>query len=202
MDEPAPHYHVELKSFPHVARAFNLDRATLDARFISPFVAGDPIEYDDRRWPADKTKLTVFEGQEVSDANRGLGRGWGEVTRRSRDVTDAVLAEIHRGAEARPEVQSLQVAITEVATGPDGITLADAIALAVAAQPAWRASEQLSLAEQAVWEMLHRDRLEMLAEGGLPVPPEGWQAVVLSWAQWAAETEEPVRLRIPASEAD
>jgi len=196
MTEQAPRYHVELKSFPHVARAFNLDRATLDSRFVGPFAAGEMIEYDDRRWAADRTKLTVFEGDEVSEGARGLGRGWGEVTRRSRDVTDTVLAEIHRGAEARPEVEALKDAIDEVAGGPDGIGLSDAIALACAAQPGWRASEQLALAEQAVWEMLHQGRLEMLDADAAPVAPGDWQAVVLSWTQWAAAgPEEPVRLR-------
>jgi hypothetical protein len=194
MTDPAPSYHVELKSFPHVARVFNLDRATLDTEFLKPFVAGEMIEYGDHRWAADKTKLTVFEGDAVGPA-RGLGLRWGEVTRRARDVTEDVLAEIHRGAEARPEVEALKLAIAEVATGQEGIELPDAIALAAAAQPGWRASEQLSLAEQAVWEMLHRGRLEMLGADGEPVPQEGWQPVVLSWTQWAAGADSPVRLR-------
>ena len=56
-------------------------------------------------------------------------------------------------------------------------------ALAGAAHPGWRASEQLSLAEQAVWEMLHHERLEMLA-GGEPVAREQWQEVVLRWSTW------------------
>jgi hypothetical protein len=199
MTAPEPRYHVELKAFPHVARAFNLDRATLDTQFLAPFVAGDPIEYDDRRWPAEKTKLTVFEGAELDAGDRGLGRGWGEVTRRGRNVTDAVLAEIHRGADARPEVAALQAVIAEVAIGGDGIGLPDAIALAAAAQPGWRASEQLSLAEQAVWEMLHRGWLEMIGSDGAPVAADGWQPVVLSWAQWSVGADDPVRLRATAA---
>ena len=35
------------------------------------------------------------------------------------------------------------------------------MALAAAAHPQWRASQQLELAEQAVWEMLHQGRLAM-----------------------------------------
>jgi hypothetical protein len=194
MADRAPCYHVELKSFPHVARAFNLDRETLDRRFLSPFAAGEIIECDDRRWAAERTRLTVFEGEAVGDAARGLGRGWGEVTRGGREVTDAVLAEIQRGAGARTEVEALGRAIAEVAARPGGIALPDAIALASAAQPGWLASEQLSLAEQAVWELLHRRRLEMLGADGSPVPQERWQGFVLSWAQWAG-AEEPVRLR-------
>src|SRR5579875_3774102 len=173
-------YHVELKSFPNVARVFNIDRETLDRRFVTPFVAGETIEYDDRRWAADRTTLTIYEGEAVSAASRGLGRGWGEVTRRCHDVTDAVLAEIRRGVQARPEVEALKTAIAEVAAGDEGIMLTDAIALAAAAQPGWRASEQLGLAEQGVWEMLHQGRLEMVEEDGAPVAPERWQAIVLS----------------------
>ena len=162
-----PVYHLELRSFPHVARAFNLDRETLDTSFVKPWVAGEMIDYDDRRWRAESTRLKVLEGSEPVRAELGLGRGWGEATRRARDVTDAVIAEIRRGADARPEVESLKVAIAEVARGGGrDLAFGDVIALAGAAHPLWRASEQLSLAEQAVWEMLHQRRLEMLAGGG------------------------------------
>lgn len=198
MTEAAPRYHVELKAFPHVARAFNLERAALDRRFVGPWVAGEMIEYDERRWSPEKTKLTVLEGPEVSAAERGLGRGWGEVTRRSRDVTDAVVAEIRRGAEARPEVEELKAALAEVAA-ERALTFPDAVALAVGAQPLWRASEQLALAEQAVWEMLHQRRLLMLDAAGEPVASDGWQSIVLSWATWAGSDGTGARLRAPAA---
>ncbi|HLI61087.1 MAG TPA: hypothetical protein VKV21_15600 [Solirubrobacteraceae bacterium] len=188
-------YHVELKSFPHVARAFNLDRATLEGRFLEPFAAGRAIAFGDRRWSAERTKLTVFEGRPVSDAARGLGRGWGEVTRHGQEVTEAVLAEMRRHSGARPDVESLQAAVAEVAARPEGIDLSDVVALAAAAQPGRRASDQLALAEQAVWELLHRRRLEMLDADGAAVPAERWEAFVLSWAQRAGGTEPPVRLR-------
>jgi hypothetical protein len=191
----APVYHLEMRSFPHVARVFNLDRETLDTRFVKPWKAGEMIDYDDRRWAPDKTKLTVFEGAELSVAARGLGRGWGEVTRSSRDVTETVVAEISRGADARPDVDALKDAIAEVADGEQPIDFPDVVALAVAAHPLWRASEQLSLAEQAVWEMLHQHRLEMLRNGDA-VPAEGWQDVVLRFVTWAGLREGPeIRLR-------
>jgi hypothetical protein len=184
----APVYHLELRSFPHTARAFNLDRETLDTRFVKPWSSGEIIEYDDRRWSPERTKLTVYEGEELSVAARGMGRGWGEVTRTSRDVTETVLAEISRGADARPDVEALKDAIAEVAGGERTIGFPDAIALAVAGHPLWRASEQLSLAEQAVWEMLHQHRLQMLRDGQR-VPAEGWQDVVLRFAVWAGESD-------------
>jgi hypothetical protein len=194
MGDATSRYHVELKAFPHVARAFNLDRETLDTRFVTPWAAGEMIDYDDRRWSPEKTKLTVLEGPEVSASERGLGRGWGEATRHARDVTEAVVAEVHRGADARGEVEALTEAIAEVAAD-EPLSFPDVIVLAIAAEPLWRASEQLSLAEQAIWEMLHRQRLEMVAPDGTVVPADGWQAIVLSWTTWAGDADEPVRLR-------
>src|ERR1700722_3013054 len=80
-------YHLELRQFPHTARAFNLDRATLDTRFLKPFVAGDPIDYEDRRWPPEKTRVTVLEGPPLEQAELGLGRGWGNPAQRGEDGT-------------------------------------------------------------------------------------------------------------------
>ena len=190
----APVYHLELRMFPHVARVFNLDREALDTRFVKPWASGEMIEYNDQRWAPEKTRLKVLESPDVVESERGLGRGWGEVTRRARDVTETVLAEIHRGADARPEVEALKVAVAEVATAPVGFP--DVMALAEAAHPLWRASEQLSLAEQAVWEMLHQGRIEMLVDDD-PVEAERWQEVVLSWATWSGAVAPPVSLRVP-----
>jgi hypothetical protein len=196
----APSYHVELRAFPHTARVFNLDRATVDAQYVRPWSAGEMIDCEDRRWPAEKTKLTVFEGPAVDAAQRGMGRGWGEVTRHCADVTETVLAEIHRGADARPEVESLKDAIAEVAAG-GGLGFADVMALAAAGHPTWRASEQLSLAEQTVWEMLHQHRLEMI-DGELGVVASGrWQELVLSWATWTGIGQSSLRLRALAAPA-
>jgi hypothetical protein len=196
----APSYHVELRAFPHTARVFNLDRATVDAQYVRPWSAGEMIDCEDRRWPAEKTKLTVFEGPAVDAAQRGMGRGWGEVTRHCADVTETVLAEIHRGADARPEVESLKDAIAEVAAG-GGLGFADVMALAAAGHSTWRASEQLSLAEQTVWEMLHQHRLEMI-DGELGVVASGrWQELVLSWATWTGIGQSSLRLRALAAPA-
>jgi hypothetical protein len=187
-------YHLELRQFPHVARAFNLDREALDTRFLRPFAAGELIEYEDRRWGAEKTRLTVLEGPELDQADRGLGRGWAQATKRGRDVTEQVLAEINRGAEARPEVEALKDAIAEVAR--TRISFPDAVALAAAKQPLWRASEQLALAEQAVWEMLHQGRLRM-CDGDDELSPDRWQPIVLRWSTWAAATGGSITLRAP-----
>ena len=91
---------------------------------------------------------------------------------------------------ARPEVESLKDAIAEVARAP--ITFPDAIALAAARQPLWRASEQLSLAEQAVWELLHEGRLQ--AGRREAVDREHWQPIVLRWSTWSGTTGAELRL--------
>jgi hypothetical protein len=124
-----------------------------------------------------------------------MGRGWASASKRATDVTDALLAEARRGAEARPELEALKGAIHEVAAHP--ISFQDVMALAAAGHPTWRASEQLALAEQAVWEMLHQNRLTMVA-GGEPVSRSRWQPVVLSWVTWAGAGEQAFALQAPS----
>jgi hypothetical protein len=174
-------YHLQLRQFPHVSRVFNLTRDDLEQRFVRPWVTGTIIEHDDRRWVPERARLTILEGPELRPDQLGMGRGWATATKRSREVTDAVVAEARRGAEARPEVESLKVAVQEVAA--TAITVQDVMALAAAAHPAWRPSEQLALAEQTVWEMLHQQRLTLTAAGE-PVGRERWQPILLSWETW------------------
>jgi hypothetical protein len=189
-------YHVELRQFPHVARVFNLSRDELESRFLSPWVGGAIIDHEDRRWAPERSKLKILEGRELRPDELGMGRGWTTATRSGTDVTDAVIAQARRGAEARPEVETLKAAIGEVAGTPLGFQ--DVMALAAAAHPHWRASQQLELAEQAVWEMLHQGQVVMTV-GENTVARERWQPVVLSWATWSGVTTEPFRLHKPAS---
>jgi hypothetical protein len=187
-------FHLELRQFPHVSRAFNLTREELDQRFVGPWVGGSIIEHDDRRWSPERSQLKIFEGPQLQLSEIGLGRGWASVIKTSENVTDVVIAQARRGAQARPEVEALKTAIDEVAGRP--IAFKDVIALAAAAQPHWRASEQLALAEQGVWEMLHEGRVTMTA-AGQPVPRERWQPIVLSWATWTGDGADPPTLQKP-----
>ncbi|MBV9817960.1 MAG: hypothetical protein JOZ07_06365 [Solirubrobacterales bacterium] len=190
-------YHLELRQFPHVQRVFNLGREELETRFLRPWVSGALIEHDDRRWAPERTRLIVLEGPEVDPAELGLGRGWGAITKAARDVTDEAIAQARRGAESRPAIEALKDVLQARAAAPIGF--ADAIALAAAAHPDWRASEQLSLAEEAVWELLHQDRVVLLSAGE-PVAAAGWQPVLLRWSTWASGPGDP-RLALRASEA-
>jgi hypothetical protein len=187
-------YHVELRQFPHVVRIFNLSREELDTRFVRPWINGAMIEHDDRRWAPERSRLKILEGPRLRAEEMGMGRGWAAAAKSATDVTDALMAEARRGAEARPELEALKAAVQEVAAQP--ISFQDVMALAGAAHPTWRASEQLALAEQAVWEMLHQNRLTMVVAGE-PVDRARWQPVVLSWATWAGAGEESFALQAP-----
>jgi hypothetical protein len=187
-------YHLELRQFPHVTRVFNLNRDELDSRFIRPWVDGTVIEHEDRRWAPERSRIKILEGPELRADELGMGRGWASASRGGTDVTEAVIAQARRGAEARPEVEALKSAIAEVAAAPIGFQ--DVMALAAAAHPHWRASQQLELAEQTVWEMLHQSRLVMTVAGAAVARPR-WQPVVLSWATWAGVDTEPFRLQLP-----
>lgn len=174
-------FHVELRQFPHQTRAFNLTREELDARILVPWVSGADIELDDRRWSTDRARLTIYEGPALTADQLGMGRGWGNVTRTGKDVTDRLLAE----AAHPPAVAELKRELVQrVAGGP--LSLGAVVELAGERYPQARVSERLALCEQAVWELLHEGAVA-LAREGTPVTRERWQPALLSWATWSAD---------------
>jgi hypothetical protein len=175
-------FHVELRQFPHQARAFNLTREELDARILGPWCSGAPIELQDRRWTSEKAKLTILEGAELRPDEIGLGRGWNNATKSGRDVTARLLEEArHRRQAPADELKEAIVA----ACAASAIPLAQVVAVAAAREPQRRPSELLGAAEQGVWELLHDGRVGLLREGAR-VPRERWQEVLLSWSNWTA----------------
>jgi hypothetical protein len=188
-------FHLELRQFPHVARVFNLSRAELDARFVGPWVNGTLIEHDDRRWAPERARLTILEGPELRTDEIGMGRGWATVGRTSREVTDTVLAEVQRGAAAGAgaAVRSFTATLEAAAATPLGP--GEVVQLAAREFPHWRPSEQLALAEQTVWEMLHHSRLTVTRDGEA-VDAADWQPILLSWATWAGAGAGELRLEI------
>ena len=173
-------FHVELRQFPHQARAFNLTREELDARIVAPWLAGTPIELQDRRWTSEKAKLTIVEGAELRPDEIGLGRGWNNATKGGQDVTAKLLDEVRHTQQA--PVDELKEAIVAACAGSP-IALAQVVAVAAAREPQRRPSELLGAAEQGVWELLHAGRLRLLRHGE-EVPRERWQPVLLSWLSW------------------
>jgi len=89
-------FHVQLRQFPNVARAFNLTREELDSQILVPWAAGEPVTWSDRKWPPDKARITIYEGPQLRTEEIGLGRGWANATRTGEDVTERVLTEAQR----------------------------------------------------------------------------------------------------------
>jgi hypothetical protein len=179
-------FHVELRQFPHSARAFNLTAEQLRASFLSPWVAGQTLEWSERQWSPDRAKLTIYEGPELRPEELGMGRGWANAARGGEEVTARVLAEEQQIARGGEPLQALKQELEELcAQTPQRLP-----AVATLAERRWpqlRASERLALAEQAVWELLHERRVTLVHEvpaGPEPIDESDWQASLLTWASW------------------
>jgi hypothetical protein len=136
-------FHVELRQFPHQARAFNLTAEELEASVVSPWRQGVPVELQDRRWDPRRAKLVIYEGRRLEASEIGLGRGWANVTRSGTAVTDSVLK-----APAPPE--RLDDLAAALADGPLTLAEAEAKAAELGLQP-----------EQAIWQLLREGRLKL-----------------------------------------
>ena len=174
-------FHVELRQFPHQARAFNLTREQLDARVVGPWTSGSAIELDERRWTPERAKLTVYEGPELSPDQLGLGRGWANVTRAGEDVTARVLAE---RASPGPMAELKRDLLDRCAYG--AVPLRRLVELTGERYPRSRVSERLALGEQAVWELLHEERVGLM-RAGEAVGRADWQDVLLRWEAWTSD---------------
>jgi hypothetical protein len=181
-------FHVELRQFPHQARAFNLTREELDARILAPWIRGETVSLDERGWAPDRARLTIYEAPELARDRFGLGRGWANVTRDGEDVTARLLAET---ARPRTVAEFKRHVVAGCAGGP--LALPRVVALAGARYPEARVSERVALGEQAVWELVHEGAVQ-LTRAGAPVARDEWHRVLLSWDAWTGEsvTLEPV----------
>jgi len=174
-------FHIELRQFPHQTRSFNLTREELDARILAPWVSGVAVELDDRRWAPDRARLTIYEAPVLSGDQLGLGRGWANVTRQGEDVTARLLAE----AAHPPPVAELKREVLARCARLE-LTLEGVIEIASDQYPQSRVSERLALCEQAVWELLHQQAVQLL-RAGEPVAQDEWRRVVLSWEAWRGD---------------
>jgi len=168
-------FHVELRRFPHVARTFNLSDEELERRVLAPWLAGQPLELEDRQWEPGRTKLTIYEARALAREEIGMGRGWGTVSRDGEDVTARLLASRRQPSELHELKDEILTRVRE-----QRLRLGDVVELSDATR---RPSERLSLAEQAVWELLHEARVRLI-EAGTAVGQDRWQAVLLDWRAW------------------
>jgi hypothetical protein len=197
-------FHIELRHFPHIARALNLTREDLEARILGPWVAGESVELDDRRWSSERARLTVYEGPELTLDQMGLGRSWGNVTRAGTDVTELVLAEAEQLAVQAPRgavsptaaVRQLEQEILQrCASGEVAVT--EVIDLVNELYPGWRVSDRIALAERSIWELLHAERIAMIRSavpGREPVDQPAWESVLFTWSTWAPGQAPPIVL--------
>jgi hypothetical protein len=190
-------FHLELRQFPNAARAFNLSESELHERFLANWVADRTIDYDDRRWSPEKARLTVYEAPHLPPEEMGMGRGWANVTKTGRDVTEEAVARARQGSSggsADASVQRFKAELEQrVAAGP--VTLERALSLAATQNAGRRVSEQLALVEQAVWELLHQRRIVILRSDE-EVPEDEWQLLLLTLSTWTRRAA-AVTLRQP-----
>jgi hypothetical protein len=177
-------FHVELRQFPHVARAFNLERNQLEKQILGPWVRRGAATLDDRRFTRDRGKIKIYQAPELGGEELGLGRGWSNVARTGEDVTAALLEAAQREATRDPAVEQLKGELLPRLEQTLPLPLPDAVRVAAALQPAVSSSTALARAEQAVWELLHENAIELLAEHQ-PVERQRWQSLLLDWETWA-----------------
>ena len=187
---PTTAFHVEVRQFPHVGRAFNLSRDQLDRRILAPWTGGQPLTLDDRRFLPAKARLTIYEGPPLDSGEMGLGRGWGNATRAGREVTARMLEDAQqRSPEAKAEsmLEQLKALILQ-RLAARAVALTEVPALAGTLALGGLASEHLALAERAVWELLHQGRVRMLSGPAdrRPIDGTAWRATLLAWETWAS----------------
>jgi hypothetical protein len=136
-------FHVELRQFPHVARAFNLTREELYTRILARWTAGQLIHLQDREWDPRRAKLTIYEARRLETDEMGMGRGWATVTRNGTEVTGKML----EASDTVPRLDDLASALAG-----RQLTLAEAAQIA---------SELGLPAEDAIWQLLRDGRLSL-----------------------------------------
>jgi hypothetical protein len=184
-------FHVELRQFPHQARAFNLTREELDTRIVRPWVSGSAIELDERRWSPDRARLTIYEGPHLDTDQLGMGRGWGNVTREGEDVTAQVLSEASAAGTHPAPVVDLKYEIVARCTGRS-LPVGGVVELVGERYPQARVSERVALSEQAVWELLHEGAVRLVRDGAA-VAQGDWSATLFDWATWTGDAVTLVR---------
>lgn len=175
-------FHLELRQFPHVARAFNLDREQLETRILRPWARGEEVEFDHRRWEPGRAKLAIYEGRALATDEIGMGRGWANAGRTGEEVTQRLLAEAQEEFDSPPALAQLKRALL-ARCAESRLGAWQVVELAGEGRPGARASERLALAEQAVWELLHEGKLRLLRGDGT-LERDEWQPALLSWRTW------------------
>ena len=145
--------HLELRQFPHSARAFNLAPADI-AGLLAAWVAGTPVDWGEREWEPRKAKLTILEGPELPPSELGMGRGWPAAQRAGQEVTFELLA----GARA-PAAEDRRADVLALC-GSAPRTLDELI------QQAGGSGPERAALERAVWALVVAGELRLLRRPG------------------------------------
>ena len=185
-------FNVELRQFPHQTRSFNMTREELDDRIVGPWLAREPIELDEYKWLPDRATLTIYEGPMLALSEMGMGRGWQNVTRNGRDVTQEVLIEARDETAELPTADDFRAEIA-ARSGAGAITISGLVELAGEWYPQARVSERIALCEGVVWELLHSVPVTLTRRGDA-VPAYEWQPLLLTWSTWTDDGPDAVSL--------
>jgi hypothetical protein len=156
-------FHVQLRQFPHVARGFNLTKEELEASILRPWVAGRPVDFQERRWAPERGRIAIYEGRALASEEIGLGRGWANAGRTGLDVTARMLAEAKRTLEQPPTLDALKRALLSRAA-QRALSIQDVVELAAELDPQAPDRDTVTLAGRAVWELLQAGKLSVSAD--------------------------------------
>jgi glyoxylase I family protein len=112
-------FHVELRQFPHTARAFNLTREQVHGRLVVRWLRGEMVELDQQKFAPERAKLKIYEGPKLETADMGMGRGWQNVMRTGVDVTER---ELKAAAVSARQAVSAQKAAPDPSAPAAGVT--------------------------------------------------------------------------------
>jgi hypothetical protein len=202
-------FHIQLRQSVNISREFNLSAEELHQRILVPWKANALVVSGDKKWAPERAKLTIYEGPELRPDEIGMGRGWGNVTKHGTDVTGRLLA----ATAPAPASASAPPAGADAAGGSEldrcrqeivrraqagAIALGACIEIAGSLRFGSRVSERFALAEQAVWELLHMNAIELHGDDlGPGAGTVEWQRVLLDWDAWSGA--KVVQVRAPAA---
>jgi hypothetical protein len=192
-------FHVELRQFPHTARGFNLTGEDLQSQIVVPWMAGQVVDWGDRRWAPERARVTIYEGPALRPDEIGLGRGWANAIRGGEDVTARVFADAQTSSSPDSSLAQFKQELLGLCSA-GRIDLREAMRLASAVHPDWRVSDRLALAERAIWELLHAGSLSITtgSDEESPLGREQWQQVLLAWSTWGDRS--PPRVFLEAAQ--
>ena len=194
-------FHVELRRFPHSARAFNLSEHELVTRVLEPWVRGEEFEFGERRWNPTRCDLQILEGDRLRPDELSIGRGWHNALRSATDVTErllAVRAGVRDAAAGTPAASEAFAAAVLDAAADGPVSFREIVSMANERFVGLRASERLAGCEQTVWTLLQERRLRMLTDVAV-VDPAQWGSLVADWETW---TRDPAQVWLVSAEGE